>query len=97
MSDPDDTLCVISHPLIRYGRPILQGSSVPVESVVGRFAVGEDIGALCQDYDLEPAQVLAMIRAVCAACYTRRGMRMPVHDALERAAVAEARRLGIRR
>lgn len=88
---------VVSHPLIRFGRPILSGCNVTVESVAWRFAAGETVGAICHDYDLAPEQVMAMIQAVVAACYTRQGMRMAVHDALERRAIKTAQTLGIRR
>jgi uncharacterized protein (DUF433 family) len=43
------------------GKPVIQGTRVPVEIVLGHLAGGMTIEAVCQEYDLVREDVLAAL------------------------------------
>jgi uncharacterized protein (DUF433 family) len=46
---------------VRFGRPVIEGTRVPVELVVGKLAGGMAIEEICKEYDLAPEDVLAAL------------------------------------
>lgn len=52
---------ITADPEIRHGRPVIAGTRVPVEIVLGSLAGGMDVDAVCEEYDLERADVLAAL------------------------------------
>ena len=52
---------VVVDPEIQGARPVVAGTRVPVEVVLGRLSAGMTHEAVCEEYDLEPGDVLACI------------------------------------
>lgn len=50
------------HPGIRFGKPVIEGTRVPVDLVVGKIAGGMTVEDVVQEYDLKKQQVLAALR-----------------------------------
>jgi uncharacterized protein (DUF433 family) len=73
-----------------WGAPRLAVTRLTVEFVAGRFAAGESITALADDYSIKREAVEAMVRAVCRAAYGKRGMFANVERELMTRAVVEA-------
>ena len=48
-------------PAIRHGKPIIKGTRVPVEIVLGSLAGGMQIEEIAKEYDLEREDVLAAL------------------------------------
>lgn len=48
-------------PEVRHGRPAINGTRVPVEVILGSLAGGMDVEAVCEEYDIEQADVYAAI------------------------------------
>lgn len=48
-------------PEIRHGKPIIKGTRVPIEVVLGSLAGGMDIENVCEEYELEKEDVYAAI------------------------------------
>ena len=48
-------------PAIRHGKPIIKGTRVPVEIVLGSLAGGMQIDEIAKEYDLEREDVLAAL------------------------------------
>lgn len=46
---------------VRFGKPVLRGTRVPVEVVVGKLAGGMTKEEVAAEYELEPAAVLAAL------------------------------------
>jgi uncharacterized protein (DUF433 family) len=46
---------------VRFGRPVVTGTRVPVEVVLGKLAAGMDPGAVAEEYGLARADVLAVL------------------------------------
>ena len=46
---------------VRFGRPVIEGTRVPVELVIGKLAGGMTSEAICEEYDLSPEDVLAAL------------------------------------
>ena len=80
---------IVSSEAVIGGAPRIEGTRIGVECLVGRFAAGDSIHALCADYDLREQQVTEAIRAVCAACYGQRGMFARVYEELVRSTPAQ--------
>ena len=49
----DDTVC--------FGKPIIQGTRVPVAIVVGELAAGETMESIMEEYGLEREDILAAL------------------------------------
>ena len=51
-------------PGVHHGRPIIQGTRVPVERVLGELAEGSEVAEICKQYDLTTEQVRAALAYV---------------------------------
>ena len=49
-------------PKIRFGKPIIAGTRVPVHLIVGKIAGGMAIKAVMKEYNLKRTQVLAALK-----------------------------------
>lgn len=47
---------------IQFGKPVIKGTRVPVEIVVGHIAAGEDITTVMEEYRLTKKDVLAALK-----------------------------------
>jgi uncharacterized protein (DUF433 family) len=50
---------------VRFGKPVIQGTRVPVDLVLGKLAGGMTVEAVMKEYDLVREDVLAVL--ACAA------------------------------
>lgn len=46
---------------VRFGKPVIQGTRIPVDLVVGKLAGGMTADELMHEYDLGPEQVRAAL------------------------------------
>ncbi len=46
---------------IRFGRPVVEGTRVPIDLVIGKLAGGMSIEELCVEYELAREDVLAAL------------------------------------
>jgi uncharacterized protein (DUF433 family) len=46
---------------VRFGRPVIEGTRVPVELIIGKLAGGLSIDELCTEYDLSRDDILAAL------------------------------------
>jgi uncharacterized protein (DUF433 family) len=53
---------IIVDPEIAHGKPVIKGSRVPVEIVLGSMAGGMEISEVAEEYGLDRQDVLAAIR-----------------------------------
>ena len=51
---------IVQDPAINSGRPIIEGTRVFVDRLVGHLESGMSVGEICQEYDLMPEQVMAV-------------------------------------
>jgi uncharacterized protein (DUF433 family) len=58
---------VVIDPHRAFGRPVLNGTSVPVEDIFSRWQRGEGIQQLASDYEVTPAEIEEALRAAKAA------------------------------
>jgi len=49
-------------PAVQFGKPVIAGTRVPVEVIVGHIAAGTSIQDVMQEYRLTKAQVLAALK-----------------------------------
>lgn len=63
----DPPRVVVIDPEVSSGRPVVNGTGVMAEIIVGRFNTGEGISSIADDYGLEVAQVEEVIRYARAA------------------------------
>ena len=54
---------IIVDPKVRFGKPVIAGTRVPVDLIVGKIASGMTLDAVEKEYELTHGQVLA------ALCY----------------------------
>lgn len=47
---------------VRFGKPVIEGTRVPVDLVVGKIAAGMTIKKVMKEYDLTQEHVLAALR-----------------------------------
>jgi len=47
---------------VRFGKPVIEGTRVPVDLVVGKIAGGMAVDEVGKEYDLTKEQVLAALR-----------------------------------
>jgi uncharacterized protein (DUF433 family) len=64
-SDPPRV--VVIDPDVSSGRPVVNGTGVMAEVIVGRFNTGEGVGSIAEDYGLNVSQVEEVIRYARAA------------------------------
>jgi uncharacterized protein (DUF433 family) len=58
----DEPRQILIDPLISFGRPVLAGTGVPTDIIVGRFYSGDSMEKLAEDYGLKESQVEESIR-----------------------------------
>lgn len=46
---------------VAFGKPVVQGTRVPVALLVGKLAGGMTVGEVAEEYEVEPADVLAAL------------------------------------
>lgn len=46
---------------IRFGKPVIKGTRVPVAVIVGHIAAGEAIEDVMREYDLKKADIMAAL------------------------------------
>lgn len=49
-------------PKVRFGRPVIEGTRIPVELIVGKIAGGMTIPDVMNDYDLTQEQIRAALQ-----------------------------------
>lgn len=54
---------IVVDPKIRFGKPIIAGTRVPVDLVVGKIAGGMEIKEIIKEYDLTRTQVMAALKS----------------------------------
>lgn len=52
---------ITADPEIRHGRPIVAGTRVPVEIILGSLAGGMTVDQVCEEYDIDREDVLAVL------------------------------------
>jgi uncharacterized protein (DUF433 family) len=52
---------IVVEETVRHGRPVIRGTRVPVETVVGQLALGLSIEEVCDEYGLVREDVLAAL------------------------------------
>jgi len=73
-------------PGVSGGAPIVRGTGFSVEFLASRFAAGESLAELAEDYDMTLETVENAIRAVVWAAFGRRGLRAETARRLEQEA-----------
>lgn len=53
---------VVVDPDVMHGKPVIEGTRVPVEIVINALASGESTEEVCGEYGLEREDVLAALR-----------------------------------
>lgn len=69
---------------VRCGEPRIAGTRITVEDIAGRFAAGETLAEIADDFDLKECDVHEAMRALAQAAMGRRGLRHDVRQALWR-------------
>lgn len=46
---------------VRFGRPVIRGTRVPVELILGKLAGGMSYDEVCTEYELEREDILAAL------------------------------------
>ncbi len=49
-------------PKVRFGKPVIAGTRIPVDLIVGKLAAGMTTKALIKEFDLTEKQVLAALK-----------------------------------
>lgn len=52
---------VVVDPAVQHGKPVIRGTRLPVELVIGQLAAGMDAAAVAAEYDLQPADIRAAL------------------------------------
>ncbi len=52
---------IVQDPTINSGRPVIEGTRVFVDRILGHLENGMPVGEICQEYDLTRSQVEAVI------------------------------------
>ncbi len=50
------------NPAVRFGKPVIEGTRVPVDLVVGKLAGGMTVDELVGEFDLTRVQILAAFK-----------------------------------
>jgi len=53
---------IVIDPQIQHGKPVIQGTRVPIARVIGSLAGGMTPEDICQDYDIEEADLRAALQ-----------------------------------
>ncbi|MBW1808953.1 MAG: DUF433 domain-containing protein [Deltaproteobacteria bacterium] len=59
---PDEPKVIVIDPRVSFGRPVLVGTGIPVETIVDRFHAGESLSELSNDYSCETKLLEEAIR-----------------------------------
>lgn len=57
---------IVVDPLIKGGKPVIKGTRVPVDLIVGKLAGGHTYEEVMEEYDLTREDVLAALRYAAA-------------------------------
>ena len=52
---------IVIDPAVRHGKPIIKGTRVPLEIIIGSLAGGMEINEIVLEYDLQKEDVLAAL------------------------------------
>jgi len=63
----DPPRVIVIDPEVSSGRPVVNGTGIMAEVIVGRFNTGEGIGSIADDYGLQVSQIEEVIRYARAA------------------------------
>jgi uncharacterized protein (DUF433 family) len=74
-----DTKLIVSNPSIMMGKPVIAGTRIPVELILEKFAAGETIAQLLEEY---PRLTEEGVRAALhfASQVLRADVVYPIHD-----------------
>jgi len=53
---------IVIDPKIRFGKPVIKGTRVPVDLILGKIAGGMTIEEVAREYDLKKDDILAALR-----------------------------------
>lgn len=53
---------VVVDPDVMHGKPVIEGTRVPVEVVLQALAAGESVEEVCEEYGLEREDILAVLK-----------------------------------
>jgi len=48
---------ITAHPDVRFGKPVIRGTRVPVDTIVARLAAGMAIDEITEEYGITPTDV----------------------------------------
>jgi uncharacterized protein (DUF433 family) len=65
---------ITADPLVKGGKPVIKGTRVPVEFIIGRIAGGMSIAEVADEYSLRPEDVQAALE-YAAHLVSRRRVR----------------------
>ncbi|OGK41975.1 hypothetical protein A3A74_04735 [Candidatus Roizmanbacteria bacterium RIFCSPLOWO2_01_FULL_35_13] len=60
---------------IRFGKPIIEGTRVPVDLIVGKIAGGMNVDDVMKEYDLTKKKVLATLQYTAKIIFGRKSCR----------------------
>ena len=52
---------IVIDPTVRHGKPIIKGTRVPLQIIIGSLAGGMEIEEIVKEYDLQKEDVLAAL------------------------------------
>ena len=52
---------VETNPRVHSGAPVLRGTRMPVDAIIGNFDYGMTVGEISQQFELPPSQVEAIV------------------------------------
>lgn len=64
-------------PAVRHGKPIIKGTRVPLEIIIGSLAGGMEIEEIVKEYDLQKEDILATLAQSARILQAKRSPRMP--------------------
>lgn len=53
---------IVVDPKVRFGKPVIEGTRVPIDLVVGKIAGGMTIEDVMKEYDLTRNQIMAALQ-----------------------------------
>lgn len=53
---------IVIDPKVKFGKPVVKGTRVPVDLIIGRIAAGETIEKIAEEYDLTKEHITAALR-----------------------------------
>ena len=59
---------IVIDPAVRHGKPIIKGTRVPPEIIIGSLAGGMEIEEIVKEYDLQKEDVLAALHMLPSNC-----------------------------